>query len=198
MSEGELYRNPIQELEQLKRDLNEIKGLMKDVALRMSQIERHVKRAFVPIGARESGGNDTPRKRSRRTPEEPPSINPEQALNIFDELKSLLRTAGTESVLDRLDQIPLPDLKLMAREVGLTFKSKPSKKALSHRILGRMNESVLLSKNTNVTLPRSMETQEEPHKVNGLTGLGDVAADKSTTFSENGIGERDSGGSNRS
>jgi len=61
MSEGELYRNPIQELEQLKRDLNEIKGLMKDVALRMSQIERHVKRAFVPIGARDRG-NDTPER----------------------------------------------------------------------------------------------------------------------------------------
>lgn len=44
---------------------------------------------------------------------------------------------------------------MIAHEVGLAFASKPSKKLLISRIRSRINESMLLSRNVNVTQPRS-------------------------------------------
>src|SRR2546421_4166915 len=161
MNENEVFRDPIQELERLREDLNQMKGLLKDIAQRMTQIERHVKRAFVPASKQESGGNSVPRQKRSSKPAEPPTIDAQQALVLFDELKSILTSDGSQTVINRLEQMSIPNLKLMARELGLTFKSKPSKKVLSHKILGRMNESVMLSKNVNVTQPRSVEIQGE-------------------------------------
>ena len=161
MNENELFRDPAQELERLREDLNQIKGLLKDIALRMSQIERHVKRAFIPASKRESSGNSVARQKRRSAPEEPPTIDAQQSLSIFDELKSILAINGTQTVSSQLDRMSIPNLRLMAHELGLTFKSRPSKKALSNGILRRMNESIMLSKNVNVTQPRSVEMQEE-------------------------------------
>lgn len=161
MNENEVFRDPMQELERLREDLNQMRGLLKDIAQRMTQIERHVKRAFIPASKRESGDSAIPRQKRSRTPEEPPTIDAQQALALFDELKPILASDGSQTVISRLEQMSTPNLKLIARELGLTFKSKPSKKVLSHKILGRMNESAMLSKNVNVTQPRSVEIQEE-------------------------------------
>jgi hypothetical protein len=61
-----------------------------------------------------------------------------------------------------------PNLKLLAHELGLSFASKPSRKALATAIIGRINESVMLSRNTNVTAPRSesvsSNSEREPEK----------------------------------
>src|SRR5215212_5300804 len=130
MNENEVFRDPLQELERLREDLNQIKGLLKEIAQRMNQIERHVKRAFIPTGKRESGANAVPRQKRSRAPEEAPTIDAQQALTLFDELKPILASDGAQAVISRLEQMSTPDLKLMARELGLTFQSKPSKKML--------------------------------------------------------------------
>jgi hypothetical protein len=48
-------------------------------------------------------------------------------------------------VEDRLGQMSIPDLKLMAHELGVSFSSKPSRKNLHAGIRGRISESVMLS-----------------------------------------------------
>ena len=63
--------------------------------------------------------------------------------------------------LERLEKMKVPDLRMIAHEVGLTFASKPSKKLLISRIRSRINESMLLSKNVNVTQPRSAQVGNE-------------------------------------
>jgi hypothetical protein len=57
--------------------------------------------------------------------------------------------------------MPIPDLKVMAHELGVTFRSKPSRKDLSVGIRGRISESVMLSKNVNTTQPRIVQQQLE-------------------------------------
>jgi hypothetical protein len=163
MNENDPFRDPIHELDRLREDLKGIKGLLKDIAQRVSQIERHVKRAFVPL-TREPNTSTVPHRKRSKTLEDPPTIDSHQALVLFDELKPILASDGSEIVITRLEQMTAPNLKLIARELGLTFKSKPSKKVLSHKILGRMNESVMLSKNVNVTEPLNVGSRtKEPH-----------------------------------
>jgi hypothetical protein len=58
----------------------------------------------------------------------------------------------------------------MAHELGVSFSSKPSRKTYTSGIIGRVNESVMLSRNTNLTQPRSQsalpESELEPPKEN--------------------------------
>ena len=66
---------------------------------------------------------------------------------------------------------------MIAHEVGLAFASKPSKKLLISRIRSRINESMLLSKNVNVTQPRSAllvnnEEKAGPDEVDRQSVLG--------------------------
>jgi superfamily I DNA/RNA helicase len=148
------FRDKHQELEHLVQELKETKDLMKDISSKMTQIERHVKRAFLPVQANK---RDLKGKADGRTARivEKPTINAEQALAIFDELKSLSLSERGNEALKRLEKMIVPDLRMIAHEVGLAFASKPSKKLLISRIRGRINESMLLSKNVNVTQPRS-------------------------------------------
>jgi hypothetical protein len=79
---------------------------------------------------------------------------------IFDELKSLSLLTDNEQAVERLEQMSIPNLKIIAHELGVTFKSKPSKRSLVSAIRGRLNESLLLSKNVNVTQPRSATLEQ--------------------------------------
>jgi hypothetical protein len=148
------FRDKHQELEHLVQELKQTKDLMKDISSKMTQIERHVKRAFLPVQANK---RDVKGKAGGKTPRivEKSTINEEQALAIFDELKSLSLSERGNEALERLEKMIVPDLRMIAHEVGLAFASKPSKKLLISRIRGRINESMLLSKNVNVTQPRS-------------------------------------------
>jgi hypothetical protein len=170
------FRNKHQELEHLFQELKQTKDLMRDISVKMSQIERHVKRAFIPLETpkRNRRNSDAP-KRERRY--EQPTINEIQALAIFDDLKSLLNADRGDEVSERLEKMAAPDLRVVAHEVGLTFASKPSKRLLVSRIRSRVNESILLSTNVNVTEPRSASLE----RASSLDELAkpDVLQDKS-------------------
>jgi hypothetical protein len=136
------------------QELKQTKELMRDISSKMNQIERHVKRAFLPLQATKRDVGDKAGGKTARIVEKP-TITEEEALAIFDELKSLSLSERGNEALERLEKMIVPDLRMIAHEVGLTFASKPSKKLLISRIRGRINESILLSKNVNVTQPRS-------------------------------------------
>lgn len=161
---NEAFRTPPEELRHLLEQITELKITLRDVAGRLSQIERHVKRAFrVPP----SPMPRVPRASSARPPRTalpPPTLSPSQALAVFDELAPLLENHGREAVEQRLSSLGLSDLKLIAQELGAPLPRKPSRNALGAAILGRVNESRLLSRNRNVTAPRSKpdEAKGEP------------------------------------
>jgi hypothetical protein len=150
MSEG--FRTPPEELQHLLGQIAELKATLREIAGRLSQIEQHVKRAFrlpkSPPSRRTSAHQP-------RAPLPPPTLSPSDALKLFDELPPLLESHGREGVERRLGGLEIPDLKLIVQELGAPLPSKPSRKALTAAIFGRVNESLLLSRNRNITSPRS-------------------------------------------
>jgi len=157
MNSDNVFRTREEELARLNSELAEIRGLLRDATTRLGQIERHVKRAF--------GIKETPKQPPARPKEaggEQPSISPGEALEQFRELTDLSREKGSTAVEDRLGQMSIPDLKLMAHELGVSFSSRPSRKNLHAGIRGRISESVMLSPSHTGPAPSAgLETDEE-------------------------------------
>ncbi len=147
------FRSRDEELEYLGRQLGDVKDALREILGRVNQIERHVKRAF---GVSSLPGQATARRAGPpRGDSETPTISPEQVRPIFDDLTRMWKEESPERVEAKLQDMGMPDLKLMAHELGLSFASKPSRKILVSGIIGRVNESLMLSRNTNLTQPRS-------------------------------------------
>lgn len=146
-----LFRSPEDELERLGRQLAEIREALREISTRVSQIERHVKRAF---GVSRLPGTSAPRASSPpKEAGEMPSFPAEQARPLFEELVQTWRDSSPDAARTRLDAMSAPDLKLLAHELGLSFPKKPSRKALVSSLIGRINESILLSRNANRESP---------------------------------------------
>jgi hypothetical protein len=156
MSSDNFFRTPEEELARLNTELSEIRDVMRDLSARLSQIERHVKRAFGVTGTTRA----TPSPKPKEPGPDNPSISPEEALDLFRELTDLSRSAGGRAVEDRLEGMSIADLKVMAHELGVSFPSKPTRKSLHVGIRGRISESVMLSENRNVTPPLSDKQDE--------------------------------------
>ncbi len=159
MSPENFFRTPEEELARLNAELREIRELMREVSTRLNQIDHHVKRAF---GVKEI--QKTTATKAKDTGSGNPSISPGEALELFRELTDVSREEGSTALEQRLEQMSIPDLKLMARELGVSFSSKPNRRSLHAGIRGRVSESVMLSRNRNVTLPRSEQGGEAAGK----------------------------------
>ena len=158
MTDDKVFKSKEEELRQLTQELAEIKSAMKEISAAVGRIERHVKRSFEIPTKTEGIKPASPAIRERKSPQKEPSITPEQALAIFDELSESWDRENPDAVEARLGNLSIPDLKIMAHELGVTFPTTPSRKALYSGIMGRLNERVMLSKNINVTPSQSERT----------------------------------------
>lgn len=145
------FRTPPEEVQHLLAEIATVKGSLRDIADKVSKLERHVRRVFrVPA----TEGRPS-RVRQPREPLGPPTLSPAEVLQLFDELAPLLDRDGREAVEGRLSGVGLPDLRLMVQELGAPIPKTPSRSSLMAAILGRVHESRLLSRNRNVSPPRS-------------------------------------------
>lgn len=151
MSNEGPFRTPPEELAVLTREVAEIRAVLRDLVLRLNQIERHARRAFGVRGE----SKPKPRKSTPRPALDSPAMSAEDALRFFDQLVEMGRGESAEGVQQRLYQLGIADLRLLAQELGLPGGTRPSKRAIVTSILGRVRESIMLSKNINVTAPRS-------------------------------------------
>jgi len=158
MTDPSPFRTKDEELAALTREISEVRALLREIAGRLGRVELHVKRAF---GPKAPPPLRTSAPRSPRPPAQPPSISPAEALGLFEDLIKLWRSRERSVAEQRLGELALPDLKLLAHELGLPTGSKASKRGLTSAIMGRVNESIMLSRNTNVTQPRSDSAQNE-------------------------------------
>jgi hypothetical protein len=154
------FRSSEQELEHLSAQLSEVTELLREIGNRVNQIERHVKRSFgIPQPGR--GMRRKAERSADSSASDQPTISPEEVRPIFDELIRTWREESPQGAQARLQDMSFPDVKLIAHELGLSFSSKPSRKAVVSGIIGRMNESIMLSRNTNLTQPRSQSVPPE-------------------------------------
>jgi hypothetical protein len=160
MSDEGAFRSAEEELERLTAEVSQVKSLLKEISAKVNQIERHAKRAF---GVKPKVGSARSKSTSDSTSatSEQPSITPADGLRLFDELAAVWQFEDPTAAEQRLNAMSTPDLKVIAHEVGVTFRSKPSRKALADGILGRINERVMLSRNVNVTPARSAQQATE-------------------------------------
>ena len=161
MNEQNIFRNKEEELERLTQEIADLKSTMKEMASSLIRIEKHVKRSFGIPPKSKSSVKSKPRQNSTARKKEEPTITPEEALRLFDELSENWDIEKPTLIEGKLQEMTIPNLKLMAHELGVTFKSKPSKKALCLGIMGRLNERAMLSMNVNITSPRDRNRNED-------------------------------------
>lgn len=161
MSEQIFFRNKEEELQRLTQDIADLKSTMKEMASSLARIERHVKRSFGIPPKSKSSVKSKQKPKSTSNKKEEPTITPEEALRIFDKLSENWNNEKPALIEDQLQEMIIPDLKLIAHELGLTFKGKPPKKVLCAGIMGRLNERAMLSRNVNITSPRSENRNED-------------------------------------
>lgn len=161
MNEQNLFRNKEEELQRLTQEIADLKSTMKEMAFSLVRIERHVKRSFgIPPKSKSSMKNKQRAKSTTRKIEEP-TITTGKALSLFDELSENWDKESPVFIEGKLKEMIIPNLKLMAHELGLTFKGKPSKKTLCTGIMGRLKERAMLSKNVNITSPRTEDKNND-------------------------------------
>ena len=189
------FRSRDEELAHLGRQMADVREALREIAVRMNQIERHVKRSFGVSNLPGQTKSKGPRRPASGAPEQP-TMSADEAISAFGDLVRTWKEQSPERVESRLQELGTPDLKLIAHELGLSFASKPSRKALGAGIVGRINESIMLSRNTNLTSPRSESTSPTPDTVpnqdNLRSGKGEAAQERVAARSER--GEQEGGG----
>jgi len=154
--EKDIFRTAEEEAKQVVAEMHELKELLREVAGKIGRIESRMKRAFpdafLPFQKNKSSSAYGSRELA--------SFSAADALKVYDELVNEYRAENRETVRSRLSGINTPNLLVMGHELGATLgRKKPSRKTLTEAILGRISESVMLSKHVN------RETEDEPQKM---------------------------------
>lgn len=137
-----MFRTQDEEIKELTKELRELKDVLRDISSKVAQIERRVHRSIPAAFPKQP----SPRRGQVPKLSEPASISSQEALAMYDELVRLAKERKKEAVRRQLEEMPLPDLALLARELGAPLGGKkPSRKTLVSAVLGRVNESVMLS-----------------------------------------------------
>ena len=145
------FRSQSEELAYLLRQIEEVRQTLKEVNAATSRIDRHVRRVFDIPKKPAARASDTAAA-SKPAIAAAPAISVKDAQDLFDDLSLLYTNGNAAEVKDRLDRLPVPELRVLSRELGVTMRSRSSKKSLCAAIIGRLNERAMLSKN--LTLQR--------------------------------------------
>ena len=146
MNEENPFNTPSEEVKRLIEEVRETREALRDVSKRLSQIEVRMQRAFPRL---------TPKKERStrggvRGAAAESTMTPEQAIGAYDEMVELARKDDHAGVHDKLAGLGLGDLNLLRQELGASIgKKKPSRRVLEEAIIGRIRESVLLSRHSN-------------------------------------------------
>jgi hypothetical protein len=136
------FRTPEEEVQKLLEECTELRRTLKTISSQLSRIETRVKAAF-PAAAK------IVKERQVANSKKESSLSPEQALAEFDRIVALASSGATSEAEAYVARKPSADLLAIAREVGVTFPSnKPSVRAMHDAILGKVRESVLLSRHS--------------------------------------------------
>lgn len=141
-SESE-FRNSDQEVLKLLEECGELKRTLKSINAQLGRIESRVKAAF-PKPAKQY--QDRKAASARQTNS---SLTPSEALAEFDNVVKLASSGATVEAENYLERRSAVDLFSIAKEVGVSFPTnKPSIKTMRQAILGKVRESILLSRHS--------------------------------------------------
>lgn len=133
------------DVEALAGEMRDLKEALREISGKLGRIEKRL-RAFFPTSFPESKGR---REKPLDLRENPPTMTPQQVLDFYSELVSLARSGQEREVEARAAKLGISDLALLVRELGAPLGKKPNRTALTKSLIGRLKESVLLSRHTN-------------------------------------------------
>jgi len=147
MLDQDMFNTPPEEARQLAEELRQVKDVLKDISRKLTQIETRAKRAFPSAFPKPN-----PRKRgeAKTPPAAPPTMTREQVMAIYDQGVKMAKEGDVEGARRQIEAMELGNLNLLRMELGASIgRKKPSKPVLLGAVLGRLNESVMLTKHTN-------------------------------------------------
>ena len=147
MNNQGLFNTPEQEATLLAGEIREIKEILRDLSRKLTRIEGRAKRAFpsaFPKAQLRAKGSMATKGMA------PPTMTVEQVIRVFDAAVQQAKGGNLQAAREQLEALAVPDLNLLRIELGASIgKRKPSRPAIMEAILGRVNESVMLTKHTN-------------------------------------------------
>jgi hypothetical protein len=160
MNSENMFHSAEDVAKELAQEIREFKEVLRDISKKLGQLETRAKRAF-PSAFPPA----LPRKQRREESSiaEQPTLSPEEALRVYDELVQLAKRNSRDQAQQRLESMGLPDLALLCKELGVSLgKKKPSRPALIAGVVGRLSESVMLSSSNlreRIKKPESVESE---------------------------------------
>ena len=138
MNEAPQFRTSDEEISKLLRECSELRQTLKAISAQLARMENRIKLAFPNVVHQ--------RQPTRRAPTET-SLSAEDAQLRFNELVALASEGKTLEAERELESISAADLLAVTKQVGVSFpRSKPSVRAMRDAILGKIRESLLLSR----------------------------------------------------
>ncbi|HEY5279319.1 MAG TPA: hypothetical protein VIJ67_06160 [Pseudolabrys sp.] len=135
------FRTGDEEVLKLLEECGELKRTLKSINSQLGRIENRVKVAFPATAKRHQ---DRKSAAARQTSS---SLTAAEALAEFDNIVKLASSGATIDAQDYLERRSAVDLLAIAKEVGVSFPTtRPSVKTMRQAILGKVRESVLLSR----------------------------------------------------
>jgi len=143
----DLFNTPAEEVSRLAKELGETKEAVRELTAKLAHIETRLKRVFPEAFAK------LPRERKKSKADgvgELLTLTADTAMALYEQLVEDARNDRFEEVRQKLSSLSVADLSFLRRELGASLgKRKPSQRVLTEVIIGRIRESVMLSKHTN-------------------------------------------------
>jgi len=160
----DLFNTPADEVSRLAKELTETKEAVRELSGKLARIETRLSRVFPQAFAKAAHEH---KKDKQSKASEPTTLTANSAMVLYEQLVADARNNRFDEVRQRLSSLSVPDLSFLRQELGASLgKRKPSPTALIEVIIGRIRESVLLSKHTNrqELLDESSSTSTEERK----------------------------------
>jgi len=159
MSDEDIFNTPEQEVVMMAKELAEIREILRELSRKLSRIEARANRAF-PCAITKHATTSKERKKSEIS--SIPTMTPEQAMRLYDDVVDRAKEGNPAKARQLLDVLELADLNLLRSELGVSLgKRKPSRRVLMEAVLGRVSESVMLTKHIDRNLLINQEESEE-------------------------------------
>ncbi len=166
-----------EDVEALAGEMRDLKEAAREISGKLGRIEKRL-RAFFPGSFPVKKGRT---EKSLDLRENPPTMTTQQVLDFYTELVELARSGQEREVDARAAQLGIPDLALLVRELGAPLGKKPNRAGLTRSLMGRLKESVLLSRHTNRPTAGSPANHPEEPRNDASPEKASLASDKKSS-----------------
>jgi CRISPR/Cas system CSM-associated protein Csm2 small subunit len=132
------------ETSRLVDEISELKEILREVSRQLNRIETKVKRRGISATSKVS---ETIVSQPDETTDKTVGLSAEQVLQIYEQLRLKAKNGKEEEVRKKLLSMTATDLSLICLELGMPPTAKnPSRKKMIEVILGRIKQSLMLSR----------------------------------------------------